>query len=455
MFLVIKLECHWWVTGGSQNNMMNHIMQFGNDSECLAKVSVNNTGGEELLFQSEKHYEDSYSRFNYYRKEKIFCDVILKIDNEAFDAHKLVLSSVSPFFDAMFTTQGMVEKDANIVELHNVDRESFSSLLDFIYTSKLVINDENVQQLLPASDILRLTNVRDACCQYLQNQLDPSNALGILLFGDTHNCHDLVKNTEEYVLENFISISGKEEFLSLSYDRVKFFIGSGDLKTDDESNVYNALMSWIKHDVIRRKQYLFELLSLVRLPLLPTYFLISTVEPNELIKDDASCKDLIIEAMKYQLMPEMRPKLQGKRTKRRGGLKRIGTLFALGGQSLFAIHSECEYFDSVNNTWNSMTPMLGRRARLGIGIINDKLYSVGGYDGSNDLAIVEIYNIKTKQWSEGNSMGTSRSCLGVAVLHDLLYCIGGYDGNSCLNSVERYDPLSKQWVAVSMMNSRR
>ena len=159
--------------------------------------------------------------------------------------------------------------------------------------------------------------------------------------------------------------------------------------------------------------------------------------------------------MKYQLMPEMRPKLQGKRTKPRGGLKRIGTLFALGGQSLFAIHSECEYFDSVNNTWNSMTPMLGRRARLGIGIINDKLYSVGGYDGSNDLAIVEIYNIKTKQWSEGNSMGTSRSCLGVAVLHDLLYCIGGYDGNSCLNSVERYDPLSKQWVAVSMMNSRR
>ena len=138
MFLVIKLECHWWVTGGSQNNMMNHIMQFGNDSECLAKVSVNNTGGEELLFQSEKHYEDSYSRFNYYRKEKIFCDVILKIDNEAFDAHKLVLSSVSPFFDAMFTTQGMVEKDANIVELHNVDRESFSSLLDFIYTSLAV-----------------------------------------------------------------------------------------------------------------------------------------------------------------------------------------------------------------------------------------------------------------------------------------------------------------------------
>jgi len=429
--------------------MENNVLE--NDNNLLIPEEDLSHG---LLFSSEQLQPKVFLQLNEYRKENCFCDVTIQVEDETFHAHKVVLSSASPYFHAMFT-QGMRERNAEVVQLHDINSATITLLLDFIYTSKILIIEDNVQQLLPAANMLQLTEVRDACCRFLFNQLDPCNALGILLFADTHNCPELVKTTEKYVLQNFVKISHKEEFLALTFERVKFLLVSDLLIVDDESFLYLALMNWIKHDLNSRKQHLYDLLSLVKLPLMGRDFLILSVEQEDLIKNNVQCKDLLIEAMKYHLMPEMRRYLQSGRTKKRKCEKTKQYLYALGGQSLFAIHSECERLDLELNTWQSVPSMLGRRARLGIGIVYDRLYIIGGYDGNQDLDTVEIFNTKTKKWVPGHPMGTSRSCLGVAVIHNLVYAIGGYDGSSCLDNVERYDPLSQQWTSVAKMNFKR
>ena len=48
-------------------------------------------------------------------------------------------------------------------------------------------------------------------------------------------------------------------------------------------------------------------------------------------------------------------------------------------------------------------------------------------------------------WHMVASMNQRRCGVGVAVLGDLLYAVGGHDGSSYLNSVERYDPKTNQW----------
>ena len=219
--------------------------------------------------------------------------------------------------------------------------------------------------------------------------------------------------------------------------------------------MYNAVIKWVKFESGNRQKYLFNLISCVHLPLLRRDFLMLTVEPEELIKQDAQCKDLLIEAMKYHLMPEMRRYLQKKRTTFRHSEGTEKFIFIVGGQSLFAYHSDCEIYCPKTEKWISILPMTMRRSRVGIGVVYDKLYVVGGFDGSQDLASVEICNANNKTWSSGLQMGTNRSCLGVAVLHNLLYAIGGFDGSSCLNSVERFDPLSNQWMSVAMMHHKR
>lgn len=59
------------------------------------------------------------------------------------------------------------------------------------------------QTLLPAANILQMTEVRDACCEFLQSQLHPSNALGIKAFADLHACTDLLAYANTYCEQHF------------------------------------------------------------------------------------------------------------------------------------------------------------------------------------------------------------------------------------------------------------
>jgi len=58
-------------------------------------------------------------------------------------------------------------------------------------------------------------------------------------------------------------------------------------------------------------------------------FLADHVENNALFKQDIDCQDLIIEAMKYHLLPERRLSMQSSRTKPRKST--VGVLYAVGG----------------------------------------------------------------------------------------------------------------------------
>lgn len=76
-------------------------------------------------------------------------------------------------------------------------------------------------------------------------------------------------------------------------------------------------------------------MSHVRLPLVCRDFLMSCVESETLIRDDSECKELLLEAMKYHLLPEQRSLMSTKRTSERrpDGLKPY--VFAVGKKRFF------------------------------------------------------------------------------------------------------------------------
>ena len=59
------------------------------------------------------------------------------------------------------------------------------------------------QTLLPAANLLQLVKVRDACCEFLQGQLHPSNCLGIRAFADLHSCTELLQASQSYTEQHF------------------------------------------------------------------------------------------------------------------------------------------------------------------------------------------------------------------------------------------------------------
>lgn len=51
-------------------------------------------------------------------------------------------------------------------------------------------------------------------------------------------------------------------------------------------------------------------------------------------------------------------------------------------------------------------------------------------------------------WTAVAPMSLSRDAVGVCLLGDRLYAVGGYDGQVYLNTVEAYDPQTNEWTQV-------
>ncbi|XP_004863958.1 kelch-like protein 17 isoform X2 [Heterocephalus glaber] len=389
--------------------------------------------GHSVAHNSKRHYHDAFVAMSRMRQRGLLCDIVLHVAAKEIRAHKVVLASCSPYFHAMFTNE-MSESRQTHVTLHDIDPQALDQLVQFAYTAEIVVGEGNVQTLLPAASLLQLNGVRDACCKFLLSQLDPSNCLGIRGFADTHSCSDLLKAAHRYVLQHFVDVAKTEEFMLLPLKQVLELVSSDSLNVPSEEDVYRAVLSWVKHDVDTRRQHVPRLMKCVRLPLLSRDFLLGHVDAESLVRHHPDCKDLLIEALKFHLLPEQRGVLGTSRTRPRRCEGAGPVLFAVGGGSLFAIHGDCEAYDTRTDRWHVVASMSTRRARVGVAAVGNRLYAVGGYDGTSDLATAESYDPVTNTWQPEVSMGTRRSCLGVAALHGLLYAAGGYDGASCLNS---------------------
>ena len=140
---------------------------------------------EKQIF-TDSHAKSILTTMNNLRKTNTLCDVTLRVDEQTFPAHRIVLAACSDYFCAMFT-HGMSEQDKSTIDLHGVSASVMEVLLDFVYTETVDVSVENVQELLPAACLLQLTGVKQACSEFLEKQLDPFNCLGIRIFADNHS----------------------------------------------------------------------------------------------------------------------------------------------------------------------------------------------------------------------------------------------------------------------------
>lgn len=161
-----------------------------------------NGTGDKPPYKNPHHTLKAFEVMSILRKQNLLCDVTLAADGAEIPAHKMVLASCSPYFYAMFT--GFTESRADKITIQGVDGQALQLLIDYVYSAEIQVTEDNVQVLLPAANLLQLTDVRDACCDFLQGQLHPSNCLGIRAFADLHGCLELLTYAEAYTEQHFV-----------------------------------------------------------------------------------------------------------------------------------------------------------------------------------------------------------------------------------------------------------
>ncbi|XP_076015779.1 kelch-like protein 4 isoform X1 [Genypterus blacodes] len=417
----------------------------------LSTFTRMNTNSSDEFFQATNHAEQTFRKMETYLQHKQLCDVLLIAGDHKIPAHRLVLSAVSDYFAAMFTSDVREAKQEEI-KMEGVDPDALRSLVHFAYTGVLELKEETIESLLAAACLLQLSQVIHVCCNFLMKQLHPSNCLGIRSFADAQGCVDLLNVAHIYTMEHFLEVIQNQEFLLLPTAEIVKLLSSDDINVPDEETIFQALMMWVRYDVQHRQQDLGVLLAFIRLPLLPPQ-LLADLENNKMFSDDLECQKLLMEAMKYHLLPERRPMFQSPRTKPRKST--VGAFYAVGGMDATKGSTTIEKYDLRTNTWVQAGVMNGRRLQFGVAVIDNKLYVVGGRDGLKTSNMVECYNPVNKVWSTMPPMSTHRHGLGIAVLEGPMYAVGGHDGWSYLNTVERWDPQARQWNYVASMSTPR
>ncbi|XP_064600633.1 kelch-like protein 2 [Liolophura sinensis] len=411
-------------------------------------------GRERPAYKHPQHSCKAFETLNMMRKHNLLCDVTLVVDDTEIPAHRAVLSACSQYFYAMFTGE-MTEAKADRITLQEIESNALVQLIDFVYTSEIRVTEDNVQMLLPAANLLQLTEVRDACCDFLQSQLHPSNCLGIRAFADLHACTELLSYSQTYTEQHFSEVVHYDEFLSLPALHVCKLISSDRLTVTSEEQVFEAVITWLQHDLPNRGENVAQLVEHVRLPLMPQEYLVQRVEAEPLIKENSNCKDYLIEAMKYHLLkPEQKMVYKTPRTNPRTPIGLPKVMLVIGGQAPKAIRS-VECYDFKEEKWYQLAEMPSRRCRCGVAMVNSMVYAVGGFNGSLRVRTVDMYDPLKDSWTNCPSMEARRSTLGVAVLNGLIYAVGGFDGSSGLDSAEYFDIKNGEWRMIASMSTRR
>ena len=201
-------------------------------------------------------------------KERKLCDVTLVVENETIWAHRLILAANSSYFFSMFTS-GMCETSQELIALKELDFEAVNALVEYCYTSTIVITEKNVQNILSAANLLQFMTVVETCCGFLKNQLHPSNCLGIGNFADHHGCAKLREAAQEYAEKNFLDVYKTDEFLLATLNQIQAMLTSDFLNVISEKEVFDSCIRWVRHDLDNRRAHLSELMRYIRLPLLP------------------------------------------------------------------------------------------------------------------------------------------------------------------------------------------
>ena len=123
-----------------------------------------------------------------------------------------------------------------------------------------------------------------------------------------------------------------------------------------------------------------------------------------------------------------------------------------------------EAYNPQTDAWIEKKEMPVSRVEFDIGVVDGKIYIIGGAirrDGGGErIGRVDVYNPATDTWVAGREMPTPRSSLGVGVVDNRIYAIGGRGWPPVrigphLMVIEEYDSRSRQWRKRSDMLDTR
>ena len=235
------------------------------------------------------HSEILLSKCAQFREQGEFIDVRLKVGEDEFAAHRIVLAANSDYFHAMFA-HGMKESNQEVIELkdENISAAALKIVMDSMYSGEINVNDENVYEVLIAADHLQVASAVEQCCKYLETEVvglrfDVQLYCRVIMVADRHGLKDLKEATESKMASMYKEICVEEEFLSdMNADVLSALLSRDDLRAPSENFVLKSVVQWIKYRKEERMDVAAQVIGAVRLGLVDIKDVIKELDAEEM-----------------------------------------------------------------------------------------------------------------------------------------------------------------------------
>ena len=124
-------------------------------------------------------------------------------------------------------------------------------------------------------------------------------------------------------------------------------------------------------------------------------------------------------------------------------------IYSIGGYASTGMISTNECYDPLTDTWSSKTSSPWNVFDHTSSVIDNNIYLIGGHWGDN-TSNNYCYNTLTDTWSAKTKTSTNKYKLTSNAIGDKIYCMGGYV-NNIYDDNECYDTLTNTWSAKSSM----
>ncbi|XP_067665370.1 uncharacterized protein [Haliotis asinina] len=189
------------------------------------------------------------------------CDVTIKVDDELFQCHKVVLTMMSPYFDAMFTS-GFQETNNKVIEIQGITPDTFRNVLEHIYRRNAAVNTSNVLDVLHASSMLLIECLTKRCEMFLIDKYRISQSwLKQWRAARKYKLENLLEMTTRFINTNFKTISETDLFASLTENELCEIVAYDELRVTNETDVLKAVLLWAIHQESFPERHLPRLLA--------------------------------------------------------------------------------------------------------------------------------------------------------------------------------------------------
>ena len=147
--------------------------------------------GEKLCLKWNDFQENLISSFGELRGDEDFTDVTLACEDSQFEAHKLILSTCSPFFRKILYKTNKHQHP--LVYMRGLKAREMESVLEFIYHGETNIFQDDLDQFLQIAEELQLKGLVGGGEEPLKTSKDPKTNVKTLSSENVNNPHEETK----------------------------------------------------------------------------------------------------------------------------------------------------------------------------------------------------------------------------------------------------------------------